>query len=415
MNESSSGLPGRDGGAVHSDVRRLVELMPPDAGAGDSVDWRVVEESLGGRLPSDFRDFVGVFGAGTIDDQLDIARVADMGEDVELPTIEQLTPTSASTAWLEATESDYPLWPSPGSLLCWGRLRSGYDTFGFLYWLTVGDDSDRWPVVTWNQAQQEFRQHPPGMAAYLADALEGAEALPLDYRDVFGAPHSRFVHWREQQRLEAADVDPWEYLSALYEAYDKAGGEDQWVETGILQWKFVGPVSREEASPTNMPQATEFAPVNAAPAVVPHEGPEVALLGLASVDGDLRVSASLVLGLPSLGELRLGVPLGVAVEVSGPDGMIAAGFDLAAEDAAEVVVTGVAPVTFSVSVPGSALMPGHDWAQVLRGSMVHGGGYAVHVAVRDPAVGAYRAALGLTVPAGGEDVIVGSWPPPPSG
>jgi hypothetical protein len=414
-------MPGRGGEPLHADVRRLLELMPPHVGAGDSVDWQVVQRSLGVRLPGDFRDFVGVFGAGTIDDQLDIARVADTGGDVDLPTIEQLTPTSASTAWLEATESGYPLWPAPGSLLCWGRLRSVGDTFGFLYWLTVGDDPDNWPVVTWNLAQRNFRQHPPGMAAYLVDALEGAAAFPLHHREVFGAPYSRFVHWREQQRLEDVNVDPWEYLWDLHDAYIEAGGEDQWVETGFMQWKFVGPLKREEEDHAGGLQPAVVVPADTGPGatVLLPEGPQVAVLGLTSVGGVLQVSASVVLGLPSLGELRLSGPLGVSVEVSGPGGLVAAGFDLTAEGAAsgslqgaEIVVTGVEPVTFNVRVPGSALMPGQDWAQVLRGSMVRGGAYAVHVVVRNPAVGAYRAALGLSVPAGGEDVIVGTWPPP---
>ncbi|WP_405363504.1 SMI1/KNR4 family protein [Kitasatospora sp. NBC_00085] len=47
--------------------------MPPHDGSGDIVDWDSVEETLGVPLPSDFRDFVAVYGAGSIDDQVEIA------------------------------------------------------------------------------------------------------------------------------------------------------------------------------------------------------------------------------------------------------------------------------------------------------------------------------------------------------
>ena len=205
-------------------LARLRVLLPaPDPAATEraAVDWAAVTSSLGVRLPRDYRDFIDVYGPGTIDDQLDIAAPLGPGDDFDAPSVLELTPKPSSTNWLKATGSEYPLWPEPGALLAWGRYRAEDDTYGFLYWLTVGDDPDAWPVVTWKRAPGRFVQHPPGMAAYLARALVEGPTMPYDYRDVFGAPDSRFISVREQKRLRAAGEDPWEYLEELFEEYEE--------------------------------------------------------------------------------------------------------------------------------------------------------------------------------------------------
>ncbi|MDW6060096.1 SMI1/KNR4 family protein [Streptomyces sp. FXJ1.4098] len=45
-------------------LRRLGELMDPQADAGDTVDWTAVEERLGTTLPEDFRRFLAATGPG---------------------------------------------------------------------------------------------------------------------------------------------------------------------------------------------------------------------------------------------------------------------------------------------------------------------------------------------------------------
>ena len=207
-------------------LARLRVLLPaPDPAATEraAVDWAAVTSSLGVRLPRDYRDFIDVYGPGTIDDQLDIAAPLGPGDDVDAPSVLELTPKPSSTNWLKATGSEYPLWPEPGALLAWGRYRAEDDTYGFLYWLTVGDDPDAWPVVTWRREAARFVQHPPGMVAHLVRLLEESPAVPLIFREVFGAPDSRFIRADLlKQRLAAGD-DPWEYLEDLHAAFGDEG------------------------------------------------------------------------------------------------------------------------------------------------------------------------------------------------
>ncbi|MGM9469305.1 hypothetical protein [Streptomyces murinus] len=40
--------------------------MPAPAEGGDAVDWDVLRAETGWRLPADYRDFVAVYGPGTI-------------------------------------------------------------------------------------------------------------------------------------------------------------------------------------------------------------------------------------------------------------------------------------------------------------------------------------------------------------
>ncbi|WP_181188176.1 SMI1/KNR4 family protein [Actinopolyspora mortivallis] len=62
---------------MSSCVGRLKRLLPPPEEAAGAVDWNVVEESLGVRLPSDYKEFMDTYGGGTIEDFLIIYRFAD--------------------------------------------------------------------------------------------------------------------------------------------------------------------------------------------------------------------------------------------------------------------------------------------------------------------------------------------------
>jgi hypothetical protein len=53
-----------------SAVNELVALVPPLSGGSARIDWTTIEESVGLRLPSDYKAIVEAYGPGVFDDFL---------------------------------------------------------------------------------------------------------------------------------------------------------------------------------------------------------------------------------------------------------------------------------------------------------------------------------------------------------
>ena len=53
-----------------TDVDALLRMMPPPQHGGRAVDWEVMARSWGRAFPPDYRRFIEVYGAGTIEDFL---------------------------------------------------------------------------------------------------------------------------------------------------------------------------------------------------------------------------------------------------------------------------------------------------------------------------------------------------------
>jgi hypothetical protein len=186
--------------------------MPPHEGAGESIDWEEIERAWGTRFPADFRDFMAAYGVGAVDNFMFIATPED-GERVPgMPRMRSLTPTaeslnSSAVAW------PAPPWPQAGGLIMWGGNSNASD----FYWDTTDADPDNWPVVV-RSREGAFTEYRCSMTVFILGLLGPRHTRPLENPMIYGAPNSRFCHWREESRLKAAGVDPWEYLDALYEA-----------------------------------------------------------------------------------------------------------------------------------------------------------------------------------------------------
>ncbi|MFJ8473555.1 SMI1/KNR4 family protein [Kitasatospora sp. NPDC094011] len=191
-------------------------LMPPGPETGEQLDWLEVERELGCQLPADFRDLLAVYGAGTVDECLMVLPAVRGEHESGIPSVGQMTPTAENTAWLSHTKSGYPLWPEPGALVCGLRLVDGNgDLWGAVYWRTTGSVPEQWPVVLWERPRP-FVEFDLSMAGLLVKWLTEAADIDFDRRLVFGAPHSRFIHWRIEREMREQGLDPWEYLEPLY-------------------------------------------------------------------------------------------------------------------------------------------------------------------------------------------------------
>lgn len=202
-------------------LQTLLSLVPPEHGADEQVDWGAAEEALGTRLPSDYRAFMAVYGAGSFG-ELDILGPLP----VEYP---QWDPGSivADTPQLRmlCAEEAGPLAPAidAAAVLAWGAGCNANE----LGWLTVDEDPDRWPVVAWRRQIAWNDSHVAvfdcGMTDFLVRMMRAEfDTCPLGDASLWGKT-APFVHWREQQRRWQAGLCP-------------ETGEPDPVIQGFLQW-----------------------------------------------------------------------------------------------------------------------------------------------------------------------------------
>lgn len=187
-------------------------VLPPHKGAGESIDWGEVRRTWGTPFPTDFQDFMAVYGAGGIDNFMSIATPADGDRVPGMPRIRSLTPTTDSLRRSKVSWP-YPAWPQRGGLIGWGGNSIATD----LYWDTTDPDPDNWPVVV-RHREGTFVEYRCSMTVFVLGLLGPRHTRPMENPMIYGAPNSRFYHWREEKRLSACGADPWAYLDELYEA-----------------------------------------------------------------------------------------------------------------------------------------------------------------------------------------------------
>ncbi len=180
--------------------------MPPHAGAGDAVDWREAERLWGTPFPDDYRQFVGKFGEGAIENYL--ATLVPMnswygGEDGMSEETE-----NARGTWAGESVDSLPAGVDGTSLIAWGVDASG----DILCWAAGGKDPDRWPVVVFaRQGWPTWRVSECGMVEFLLKSIRGEfEDCPLSGTDIWAINSPRFLHRREEQRIRnVTGRSPW--------------------------------------------------------------------------------------------------------------------------------------------------------------------------------------------------------------
>ncbi|MEE1753269.1 hypothetical protein [Streptomyces sp. SP18CS02] len=189
-----------------SSLQTLLSLVPPDHGADERVDWPTAEDTLGCRLPGDYKAFMAVYGAGAI---------GELGVLGPLPVdYPQWDPGSI----LKSAPAFRDLWTREGGLpgiaadggpvLPWGSGCNANE----LGWLTLDPDPDRWPVVVWRRqisyGESSWALFDCGMVDFLARMMRAEfDECPLGDASLWGAT-APFVHWREEQRRWQAGLDP---------------------------------------------------------------------------------------------------------------------------------------------------------------------------------------------------------------
>jgi len=104
------------------------------------VDWSRVEDELGTRLPSDYKQFIECFGTGCFNDLIWIFTPFTESKYINLLR----SPASQAMRKSRAAVDDipWPIFPEKGGVLPCG----GTDTGHYIMWLTEGEP-DAWPII----------------------------------------------------------------------------------------------------------------------------------------------------------------------------------------------------------------------------------------------------------------------------
>ncbi|WP_406194679.1 SMI1/KNR4 family protein [Kitasatospora sp. NBC_01560] len=192
---------------MHLGIERLAQVMSPENGADERVDWAAAGTSWGTTFPKDYRAFTAVFGSGSVSDEMDLLAPAPVGSTL----VASMADVTADARYACETEGGRAaLDVGPDHILAWGTT-SGPD---MLCWLTTTEDPDDWPVlVIGRHTRPMFTVHPLGMAEFLLRLLgedsTAWERWPLSIgRPLLVKPSAGFVHWQVQEHRWRAGLDP---------------------------------------------------------------------------------------------------------------------------------------------------------------------------------------------------------------
>ena len=186
-------------------LNRLVSLMPPHGGAGDSGDWTAVEAGWGKAFPSDYKKFISIYGMGDIEDCIAIL-CPDELLPYEAPKPGMFEETENARGILEEFGTSGASIESPAEIIAWG----GDPVADMLCWLCRGDNPDEWPTLVWNRGRDEWVVYECGMVEFLFKVLSAEfDECPLGITDAWGCDSPSFVHWRLQRARQLAGLDPW--------------------------------------------------------------------------------------------------------------------------------------------------------------------------------------------------------------
>jgi SMI1-KNR4 cell-wall len=132
-------------------IEDLLAVVPPPArpiDPGDPAAWPKVEQALGTKLPSDYRDYGLRYGSGVLGHNI---FVYNPFSPFYLGDVKN---TCQLFGQMHEVEEDYfphAVFPSSPGLLPWASDSNGNHYF----WLTEGEP-DQWPVLFWPRNGDEW-------------------------------------------------------------------------------------------------------------------------------------------------------------------------------------------------------------------------------------------------------------------
>jgi hypothetical protein len=137
---------------------------------GTDLQWQATERFLGTPLPSDYKQFISIYGSGAIDGFLTIFNgCSNPARDHDcLPgdAYRRVTHVYRRLRQENPKEWNWVLFPEPGGLLPWGDT----DWQAPLFWVTEGDP-DLWTVAAAEGHMPILRHYSETMTSFLEGLL----------------------------------------------------------------------------------------------------------------------------------------------------------------------------------------------------------------------------------------------------
>ncbi|WP_439681790.1 SMI1/KNR4 family protein [Embleya sp. MST-111070] len=155
------------------------------------------------RLPDDYRWFLSRYGGGEIGRSTVVVVPDELKVTEGEGQMGQETGTAHLTWELEGGIPGIDDVPPP--ILSWGVD----DAPTLLCWLTIDDDPNEWPVVTFSANVLRWEIHRCGMVEFLIRVISGeGPENPLPGNELWGMNLPRFLNRHEARRLVESGIDP---------------------------------------------------------------------------------------------------------------------------------------------------------------------------------------------------------------
>lgn len=173
-------------------VETLARLLIVDEPVGDDLPWPAIEQAWGVVFPDDYKQFVGLYGAGTFGDYLGV--MAPFPQDHEAYEAgHRMVPLDR--AMLEELCCPFPAYPQEGGAIAIGATPNG----DILLYRTAPKPQD-WRIVTWSRhghgPEDCWTEHELGFVDFALALLHAQlEENPFGGRDLWGAERVTYTRW----------------------------------------------------------------------------------------------------------------------------------------------------------------------------------------------------------------------------
>jgi hypothetical protein len=157
-------------------------LPPPPSPVEANGSWPQVEEALGIKLPDDFKEFIEVYGSGTIGHFLSVLNPFS-----DRPALNLLMQSQRQLDALRILVSDfgerkpYDPYPIPGGLLPVAITDNG----DVIHWLTRGAPV-HWTIVVNESRSPDYEEFGCNLTSFLQGILDGSIDCRAFPRSPFG-------------------------------------------------------------------------------------------------------------------------------------------------------------------------------------------------------------------------------------
>lgn len=173
-------------------VEALARLLIVDEPVGDDLPWPAIEQAWGVVFPDDYKQFLGLYGAGRFGEYLGM--MAPFPQDHEAYKA-GLRMVPLDPEMLEELCCPFPAYPEEGGVIAIGDTPNG-DT---LLYRTAPKPQD-WRIVTWSRyrliPEDRWTEHRLGFVDFALALLHAQlKENPFGGRDLWGAEHTTYTRW----------------------------------------------------------------------------------------------------------------------------------------------------------------------------------------------------------------------------